>query len=127
MTGFIDAFTNSPFFNPPDDRVYQIPVTVFNDKGTAKKNYGEPIRILDKVIRPISAYKKEKLTIDADAILNVPTRLQFYTSENTSDIIKWQDKYYKIVNEYNRQDSNGYSYRYMLKYLNKDAEINEKL
>ena len=127
MNSFIDAFTKSDFFNPPTDKVYHISVSMTNNKGRAEKSYVNEGVIREKVIRPIKAFERKNFTIDADAIMNVPKRLQFYTGKNTSDIIKWKDRYYKIVDEYNRQDSNGYAYRYMLKYLNRDAEIDGKL
>lgn len=127
MDRMIDKFTNSQFFNPADDKAYIIKVSVVNNMGKLEKTYVRDGEIVSKVIRPLTAYQRQQFTIEADAMLNVPERLQFYTTDNATDIVEWQNRYYKIVDEYNRENSVGYGYRYLLKYLNKDELINGEL
>jgi|GEM_PF-5493508 len=127
MDRMIDQFVNDRFFNDLADKVYLIKVEVVNNLGKLERAYTRDGEIVKKVIRPLTAMQRQQYSVDADVMLNLTNKLDFYGSNNTTDIIEWKNKYYKVVDEYDRENNNGYAYRYFLKYLNKDELINGEL
>lgn len=113
----LDKFTSNSFFNYPAEKVYhyKVETTLVYGKITQTRTLVSEIKA--KVIRPMGSKELIERGLKKGAVLNTFTELNFYETQNASDIIVWQGKFYRIRDKLIRRD---YEYRYALEYLNED-------
>lgn len=113
----LGAFTNNSFFNSHAEKVYHYKVesVLLYGKITTTRTLVNEIKA--KVIRPMGSKELAERGLKKGAVLNTFTPLNFYETQNTSDIILWQKKYYRVKDKLIRRD---YEYRYVLEYLYED-------